>query len=248
MSDYIYGRNAALEVLKSTRSVNKIFVLQGQSTGSIREIIALAKERRIAVEEVGNAKLNALIPNVKHQGVIVTVAPVDYYDLDDVLKMAEAKGEAPFLILLNELQDPQNVGAILRTANIAGVHGVLITKRHSCPLTGTVAKISAGAIEHTPVVQIGNVAQTLDTLKKRGLWVVGADMNGSDYFATDLQGPIVLVVGSEGEGLGRLVKEKCDILVKIPMFGQITSLNASVACGVLAFDIVRQRILGGRAR
>lgn len=245
MSDYIYGRNAALEVLKSPRSINKIFVMQGQSTGSIREILALAKERRINVEEVGAAKLNTLLPNAKHQGVIVAVAPVDYYDLDDVLAIAEAKGEAPFLILLNELQDPQNVGAILRTANIAGAHGVLITKRHSCPLTGTVAKISAGAVEHTPVVQIGNVAQTLDNLKKRGLWVVGADMQGSDYFATDLQGPIVLVVGSEGEGLGRLVKEKCDILVKIPMFGQITSLNASVACGVLAFDIVRQRIVGG---
>lgn len=245
MSDYLYGRNAALEVLKSTRSINKIFVLQGQNTGSIREILALAKQRRITVEEVGGAKLNTLLPDVKHQGVIVAVAPVDYYDLDDVLAIAEAKGEPPFLILLNELQDPQNVGAILRTANIAGVHGVLITKRHSCPLTGTVAKISAGAVEHTPVAQIGNVAQTLDYLKKRGLWVVGADMTGRDYFSADLKGAIVLVIGSEGEGLGRLVKEKCDIMVKIPMAGQISSLNASVACGVLTFEIVRQRILGG---
>lgn len=245
MSEYIYGRNAALEVLKSPRSINKVFVLQGQSTGSIREIIALARERRITVEEVSGAKLNTLIPDVKHQGVLVTVAPVDYYELDDVLAMAKNKGQEPFLILLNELQDPQNVGAILRTANIAGAHGVLITKRHSCPLTGTVAKISAGAVEHTPVVQIGNVAQTLDYLKKQGLWAIGADMGGTNYFAADLQGPVVLVVGSEGTGLGRLVKEKCDILVKIPMFGQINSLNASVACGILAFDIVRQRILGG---
>lgn len=246
MSDYIYGRNAVLETLKSQRSINKIFVQQGQSTGSIREILAVAKDRKIFVEEVGAAKLNTMVPDARHQGVIAAVAPIDYYDLDDVLSMAQDKGEAPFLILLNELQDPQNVGAILRTANIAGAHGVLITKRRSCPLTGTVAKISAGAVEHTPVVQIGNVAQTLDYLKKQGLWVVGADMDGKEYFAENLQGPIVLVIGSEGEGLGRLVKDKCDILVKIPMFGQITSLNASVACGILTFDIVRQRLGGGR--
>lgn len=246
MSDYIYGRNAVLEVLKSQRSINKIFVQQGQGTGSIREIVAVAKDRKIFIEEVGAAKLNTLVPDARHQGVIAAVAPIDYYDLDDVLAIAHSKGEAPFLILLNELQDPQNVGAILRTANIAGAHGVLITKRRSCPLTGTVAKISAGAVEHTPVVQIGNVAQTLDYLKKQGLWVVGADMNGKEYFAENLQGPIVLVIGSEGEGLGRLVKDKCDILVKIPMFGQITSLNASVACGILTFDIVRQRLNGGR--
>ena len=246
MSDYIYGRNAVLETLKGQRSINKIFVQQGQSTGSIREILAVAKDRKIFVEEVGAAKLNTMVPDARHQGVIAAVAPIDYYDLDDVLSMAQDKEEAAFLILLNELQDPQNVGAILRTANIAGAHGVLITKRRSCPLTGTVAKISAGAVEHTPVVQIGNVAQTLDYLKKQGLWVVGADMDGKEYFAENLQGPIVLVIGSEGEGLGRLVKDKCDILVKIPMFGQITSLNASVACGILTFDIVRQRLGGGR--
>ena len=199
------------------------------------------------IEEVSASKLNALVKDVKHQGVVATVAPVNYAELEDVLALAKAKNQAPFLILLDELQDPQNVGAILRTANIAGAHGVLITKRRSCPLTGTVAKISAGAIEHTPVVQIGNVAQTLEQLQKQGLWVVGADMDGAaDYFASDLTGPIVLVIGGEGKGLGRLVKEKCDILVKIPMFGQITSLNASVACGILAFDIVRQRLLANK--
>lgn len=247
MSDYIYGRNTVLEALRSQRSINKIFVQKGQSIGSIREILAVAREQKVLIEEVDSARLSIILPNTKHQGVVAAVSPVDYYDLDDVLAIANTRGEAPFLILLNELQDPQNVGAILRTANIAGAHGVLLTKRRSCPLTGVVAKVSAGAVEHTPVVQIGNVAQTLDYLKKQGLWVVGADMEGKEYFAENMQGPIVLVIGSEAEGLGRLVKDKCDILVKIPMFGQITSLNASVACGILAFDIVRQRIVGGNA-
>lgn len=247
MSEFLAGRNAVLEALKSERSINKLFVQQGQSTGSIRELIALARDKKIIIEEVSISKLNALVKDVKHQGVVATVAPVAYAELEDVLALAKAKDQPPFLILLDELQDPQNVGAILRTANIAGAHGVLITKRRSCPLTGTVAKISAGAIEHTPVVQIGNVAQTLEQLQKQGLWVVGADMDGAaDYFASDLTGPIVLVIGGEGKGLGRLVKEKCDILVKIPMFGQITSLNASVACGILAFDIVRQRLLANK--
>lgn len=247
MSEFLAGRNAVLEALKSERSINKLFVQQGQSTGSIRELIALARDKKIIIEEVSISKLNALVKDVKHQGVVATVAPVAYAELEDVLALAKAKNQPPFLILLDELQDPQNVGAILRTANIAGAHGVLITKRRSCPLTGTVAKISAGAIEHTPVVQIGNVAQTLEQLQKQGLWVVGADMDGAaDYFASDLTGPIVLVIGGEGKGLGRLVKEKCDILVKIPMFGQITSLNASVACGILAFDIVRQRLLANK--
>lgn len=247
MSEFLAGRNAVLEALKSERSINKLFVQKGQSTGSIRELIALARDKKVMIEEVSASKLNALVKDVKHQGVVATVAPVNYAELEDVLALAKAKNQAPFLILLDELQDPQNVGAILRTANIAGAHGVLITKRRSCPLTGTVAKISAGAIEHTPVVQIGNVAQTLEQLQKQGLWVVGADMDGAaDYFASDLTGPIVLVIGGEGKGLGRLVKEKCDILVKIPMFGQITSLNASVACGILAFDIVRQRLLANK--
>ena len=246
MSDFIGGRNSVAEILRAGRSVNKLFVQQGQREGSIREIIALAQAKHIYVEEVTASKLAALLPEVKHQGVIAAVAPVQYYDMEAILAAAEAKGEAPFLLLLDELQDPQNVGAILRTANIAGVHGVLMTKRRSCPLTGAVAKVAAGAVEHTPVALIGNVAQTLESLKKRGLWVIGADMNGADnYFAANLTGPIVLVIGSEGQGLGRLVKEKCDVLVKIPMLGQLTSLNASVACGILTFEIVRQRLLGG---
>ena len=183
MSEFLAGRNAVLEALKSERSINKLFVQQGQSTGSIRELIALARDKKVMIEEVSASKLNALVKDVKHQGVVATVAPVNYAELEDVLALAKAKNQAPFLILLDELQDPQNVGAILRTANIAGAHGVLITKRRSCPLTGTVAKISAGAIEHTPVVQIGNVAQTLEQLQKQGLWVVGADMDGAaDYF------------------------------------------------------------------
>lgn len=247
MSEFVAGRNAVLEVLRSKRSVNKLFVQQGAATGSVREIVALAYEKKIQVEEVAGSKLDDLVSDVKHQGVVVAVAPVDYASLEDALALAEQKGETPFLILLDNLQDPHNVGAIIRTVNIAGVHGVLLPKRRSCPLNQTVAKVSAGAVEHTPVVQIGNVAQTLDELKKKGFWVIGADMDGSEnYFDTDLLGAIVLVIGSEGTGMGRLVKEKCDILVKIPMFGQINSLNASVACGILTFEIVRQRVLKAR--
>ena len=191
--------------------------------------------------------MNLLSQDAKHQGVLAAVAPVDYAELEDALALATSKQQVPFLILLDDLQDPHNVGAILRTANIAGAHGVLLPKRRSCPLNQTVAKVSAGAVEHTPVVQIGNVAQTLEDLKKKGFWVIGADMAGTaNYFEADLLGPVVLVIGSEGQGMGRLVKEKCDILVKIPMLGEITSLNASVACGILSFEIVRQRLLNGR--
>ncbi len=247
MSDFIVGRNAVLEALRSNRSINKLLVQQGATTGSIREVVALAREKKILIEEVSSSKLNLLSQDAKHQGVLAAVAPVDYAELEDALALATSKQQVPFLILLDDLQDPHNVGAILRTANIAGAHGVLLPKRRSCPLNQTVAKVSAGAVEHTPVVQIGNVAQTLEDLKKKGFWVIGADMAGTaNYFEADLLGPVVLVIGSEGQGMGRLVKEKCDILVKIPMLGEITSLNASVACGILSFEIVRQRLLNGR--
>ena len=240
--ELIGGRNSVIEALRSGRSLNKLFVQDGIKGGSIGEIIALAIESGVPIDYVKIEKLNQLAEGLRHQGVAAMVAPVRFYDLDEVLAAAQAKGEEPFLVLLDELQDPQNVGAIIRTADAAGVHGVLMPKRRSCPLNAVVAKVSAGAVEYVPVVSIGNIAQTIEELKKKGLWVIGADMDGEvDYFSGNLKGPIVLVIGAEGKGLGRLVREKCDLLVKIPMRGGVSSLNASAAGAILLFEIVRQR-------
>lgn len=243
MSEFIAGRNAVSEALQSGRSINKLFVQQGVTGGSIQEILHLARQKHIIIQEISASKLQTLVPDVKHQGVALSVAPIDYYELEDVLELAKSSGQAPFLLVLDEVQDPHNLGAILRSANAAGVHGVLIGKRRSCPLTQAVAKSSAGAIEYVPVVQMGNTAQTLEKLKSQGMWVVGADMIGEcNYFEANLTGPIALVIGGEDRGLGRLVKEKCDLLIKIPMLGKISSLNASVACAILSFEVVRQRL------
>ena len=240
--ELIGGRNSVIEALRSGRSLNKLFVQDGIKGGSIGEIIALAIESGVPIDYVKIEKLNQLAEGLRHQGVAAMVAPVRFYDLDEVLAAAQAKGEDPFLVLLDELQDPQNVGAIIRTADAAGVHGVLMPKRRSCPLNAVVAKVSAGAVEYVPVVSIGNIAQTIEELKKKGLWVIGADMDGEvDYFSGNLKGPIVLVIGAEGKGLGRLVREKCDLLVKIPMRGGVSSLNAAAAGAILLFEIVRQR-------
>lgn len=240
--ELIVGRNSVIEALRSGRSMNKLFIQDGIKGGSIGEIIAMAKESGIIVEYIKTEKLNQLAEGLRHQGVAAMAAPVRFYELDEVLDRAKEKGEEPFLLLLDEMQDPQNVGAIIRTADAAGVHGVLMPKRRSCPLNAVVAKVSAGAIEYVPVVSIGNIVQTLKELKEKGLWVIGADMDGEvDYFSGNLKGPIVLVIGAEGKGLGRLVKENCDVLVKIPMRGGVSSLNAAAAGAVLLFEIVRQR-------
>jgi len=240
--ELIVGRNSVIEALRSGRSMNKLFIQDGIKGGSIGEIIAMAKESGIIVEYIKTEKLNQLAEGLRHQGVAAMAAPVRFYELDEVLDKAKEKGEEPFLLLLDEMQDPQNVGAIIRTADAAGVHGVLMPKRRSCPLNAVVAKVSAGAIEYVPVVSIGNIVQTLKELKEKGLWVIGADMDGEvDYFSGNLKGPIVLVIGAEGKGLGRLVKENCDVLVKIPMRGGVSSLNAAAAGAVLLFEIVRQR-------
>lgn len=240
--DFIVGRNSVMESLKSGRSVNKLFIAKGEKQGSIREIIGLAKERGIVIQEVPVVKLNEMSGSSHHQGVLAAVAPIDYVGVDDILGLAKAKGEVPFLVLLDELTDPHNVGAILRTADATGVHGVLIPKRRSCPISTVVAKTSAGAVEYVPIARIGNVSQTLKELKKQGLWIVGADMDGQEpYYKIDLTMPLVLVVGSEGNGMARLTKEQCDFLVKIPMRGKITSLNASVACSLLLYEVLRQR-------
>lgn len=241
--DVLVGRNAVTEALKSGRGINKLWIASGDREGSVSEIAALAKERGIVVQYVERAKIEALAGGHRHQGVLAYVAPVPYAELDDILKAAEEKGEAPFLVLLDELEDPHNLGALLRTADATGVHGILIPKRRSVSLNATVAKTSAGAVEYVPVARIGNVAQTLKKLKEKGFWVAGADMDGEKaYYEADLTGPLVLVVGSEGRGMSRLTKEACDFIVSMPMVGRINSLNASVAGSILMYESMRQRL------
>lgn len=237
--EFIAGRNPVAEALRSGRALNKVMVQDGAR--GVTEIIAAAKEKGVAVEFVKSDKLDKLAQGVRHQGVVAYAAPVEFKTLEDALKKAAAKGEAPFLLLLDELQDPQNLGALIRTADAAGVHGILLPKRRSCPLNAVVAKISAGAVEYVPVIQIGNIVQQLKDLKKQGFWVAGADMDGGLYTKANLTGPLVLVIGAEGKGLGRLVKENCDIIVSLPMQGGVNSLNAAAAGAVLMYEVVRQR-------
>ena len=241
--DVLIGRNAVTEALRAGRGINKILLADGDREGQVIEIIALAKERGIILQFVERSKIESVAGGLRHQGVMAYVAPVAYAELDDILRKAEEAGEPPFLLLLDELEDPHNLGALLRTADATGVHGVLIPKRRSVPLTATVAKTSAGAVEYVPVARIGNISQTLKNLKEKGFWVAGADMDGSqNYYEADLTGPLVLVVGSEGKGMGRLTKEQCDFIVKMPMVGKINSLNASVAGSILMYESMRQRL------
>ncbi|MCR5757698.1 MAG: 23S rRNA (guanosine(2251)-2'-O)-methyltransferase RlmB [Selenomonas sp.] len=243
--DVLVGRNAVTEALRAGRGINKILLADGDREGQVSEIVALAKERGIVLQFVDRSKIEAAAGGLRHQGVLAYVAPVAYVELEDILAKAQAAGEDPFLLLLDELEDPHNLGALLRTADATGVHGVLIPKRRSVPLTATVAKTSAGAIEYVPVARIGNISQTLKNLKEKGLWVAGADMDGSqNYYEADLTGPLVLVVGSEGKGMGRLTKEQCDFIVRMPMVGKINSLNASVAGSILMYESMRQRLSG----
>lgn len=242
----IAGRNSVTEALRSNRSINKILVQDGIKGGSIGEIISSAKQKNILIEYVKAEKLDKLAAGIRHQGIIAMAAPIAFQTLDDVFAKAAEKNEDPFILLFDELQDPQNVGALIRTADAAGVHGVLMPKRRSCPLNTVVAKISAGAVEYVPVVQIGNIAQTIEELQHRGCWVIGADMDGDGYFDVNFSGPIVLVIGAEGKGLGRLVKQKCDTIASIPMGGGVSSLNASAAGAILMYEAVRQRHKAGK--
>ena len=238
----IEGRNAVIEAYRSGRTVDKLFVLDGCQDGPVRTIVREAKKHGSLISFVSRERLNQLTQTGKHQGVIAYAAAYDYSDIEDMFRLASEKGEDPFLILLDGIEDPHNLGAIIRTANVAGAHGVIIPKRRAVGLTATVAKTSAGALNYTPVAKVTNLAKTIDELKEKGMWFVCADMDGEPMYDLNLTGPIGLVVGSEGEGVGRLVKEKCDFTAGIPMKGQITSLNASVAAGVMAYEIVRQRL------
>ncbi len=247
--ELIAGRNAVMEALRSGRSLNKIYCQSGAAGGSLGSILALARELGVPVETVRQEKLNQMLPDFRHQGIAALAAPIPFSTVEEMLARAAERNEVPFLLLLDELQDPQNVGALIRSADAAGVHGVLLPKRRSCPLNAAVAKISAGAVNYMPVAQIGNIAQTIRKLKEQGFWVAGADMDGESlYFDAPLTGPLVLVVGAEGKGLGQLVKKNCDILVRMPMLGGVNSLNASVAGGILMYEIVRQRLLKAREK
>lgn len=240
--DRIEGRNPVMEALKSDREIDKILVQQGERHGSIVKIIAFAKEKKIVVQEVARQKLDALSAIGNHQGIIAFAAMHQYVEIDEILSKAAKKEEPPFVIIAEEITDPHNLGSILRTANAAGAHGVIISKRRSVGLTAAVAKASAGAVEYVPVAKVTNLSRTIEQLKKQGIWIVGTDTQGEQYlYQADLKGPIGLVIGSEGKGMSRLVKEKCDFLIKIPMKGEIDSLNASVAGGVVMYEVLRQR-------
>ena len=238
----IEGRNAVLEAYRAGKTIDKLYVQDGVKDGPIQSIIREAKKQDTIVNFVSRERLNQMSEEGHHQGVIAHAAAYEYAEVEDILKAAEEKGEPPFIFLLDGIEDPHNLGAIIRTANLAGAHGVIIPKRRASSLTAVVAKTSAGALNYTPVAKVTNLAATIEELKEKGLWFVCADMNGELMYRLNLKGPVGLVIGGEGDGVGRLVREKCDMVASIPMKGNIDSLNASVAAGVLAYEIVRQRL------
>ncbi len=240
----IEGRNAVLEAFRAGKTIDKLFVLDGCQDGPVLTIKREASKKGTIIKYVAKERLDQMSETGKHQGVIACAAAYSYAEVEDILDKAREKGEAPFIFLLDNIEDPHNLGAIIRTANLAGAHGVIIPKNRAVGLTATVAKASAGAINYTPVAKVTNLGKTIEELKKEGLWFVCADMDGTPMYDLDLKGAVGLVIGSEGSGVGRLVKEKCDFTAAIPMKGDIDSLNASVAAGVLAYEIVRQRMRG----
>lgn len=239
--EYIIGRNPIIEALKSGRDINKIWVAEGAVKGQIQTVLQLAKENGIIVQQSPKKKLDQMVEG-NHQGVIAQVAAYEYAELEDLFKAAEEKGEAPFFLILDEIEDPHNLGSIMRTADAVGAHGIIIPKRRAVGLTATVAKSSTGAIEYIPVVRVTNLVRTIEELKERGVWLIGTDAKGSDdYRNIDGGMPLGLVIGSEGKGMSRLVKENCDFLIRLPMKGRVTSLNASVAAGLLMYEVYRKR-------
>ena len=238
-SNIIVGRNPVTEALKSGRDIDKLMI--STEDGSMKKILALAKERRIPIMKVEKSALDRLAPGQAHQGVCAYVSAYAYAELEDIFRIAEERGEDPFIIVLDNLEDPHNLGAIMRTAECAGAHGIIIPKRRACGLTEVVAKASAGAIEYMPCVKVTNIAQTIEELKERGIWVAACDMGGQEYYKADLKGKLAVVIGSEGFGISRLVREKCDFVVSMPMVGRITSLNASNAAAVIIYEVRKQR-------
>ena len=244
MSEYkVEGRNAVIELLKSDRTVNKIMVARGDRQGSINEILKLAKQNRIIVTEVDRNKLDTLSETKHHQGVIAFVAPIEYKDVDYILNVAKERGEEPFILIADEIEDPHNLGALIRSAEVAGCHGVIIPKRRAVAVTEVVSKVSVGATEYMPIARVNNINDTIRELKDKGVWIVGTEGSADTiYYKQDLTGPIAIVVGSEGRGMNKLTMKNCDFLVKIPMMGKITSLNASVSGGIVLFEALKQRL------
>jgi 23S rRNA (guanosine2251-2'-O)-methyltransferase len=239
--DLIIGRNAVAEALRSGREIDSLLIARGDRSGSLGKLIAQCREKGVVVKEVDKKKLDYLCGEGNHQGVAAYVAAHEYASVDDIFNAAQAKNEKPFMIVCDEIEDPHNLGAIIRSADAAGAHGVIIPKRRNAGLSYAVGKASAGAIEYVPVARVANLPSLLEELKQRGVWVYGADMDGQSWRQTDFSGGVALVIGSEGRGLGRLVKEKCDVIVSLPMKGHVNSLNASVAAGILMFEVAEQR-------
>lgn len=241
--DIIEGRNAVIEALRSGRTIEQIFIANGDISGSINVVIALAKDKNIVIKYVDRRKLDQMSQTASHQGVIAQVTPYKYFEVEDILHYAKEKGEDPFILVLDEIEDPHNFGSIIRTAETCGVHGIIIPKRRNVGVTPTVYKSSAGATEYIKIAKVTNLNSTIDKLKEKSIWVYGADMSGENYcFDTKFTGGVALIIGSEGKGILKLTKEKCDILIKIPMAGKISSLNASVAGGILMYEILKQKI------
>lgn len=238
----VEGRNAVIELLKSEKVVNKLMIVKGEKQGSINEIIKLAKQRGIVISEVDKNKLDQLSETNHHQGVMAFISPIKYKEIDDILAIAKERNEAPFIIIADEIEDPYNLGALIRTAEIAGCHGLIIPKRRAVAVTEVVAKVSCGATEHLAIARVNNINDTIKELKEKGLWIFGTDGSAKDlYYEQDMTGPIAIVIGSEGRGMSKLTMKNCDFLVKIPMNGHITSLNASVSGGIVIFEAVKQR-------
>lgn len=243
--DLVEGRNAVIELLKSERTtVEQIFIAKGKMEGSIAKVIGLAKEKKVLLKEVDRKKLDMISETGAHQGVIAQITPFKYSEVEEILDFAKEKGENPFIIILDELEDPHNLGSIVRTAELCGVHGIIIPKRRNVGVTGTVYKTAAGAIEHMKIAKVTNVNNEIDKLKAKGIWVYGADIRGTEYsYNTDFSGACALIIGNEGKGMSKLTAKKCDKLVKIPMVGKINSLNASVAGGIMMYEVLRSRLI-----
>ncbi len=242
--DQIEGRNSVLELLETGKDINKIFIEKGEKRGSINKIIGIAKDRKVVIVEIEKTKLNQMAQTDNHQGVIAIVPPFDYCEVEDILNEAKRKNEKPFIMILDGIEDPHNLGSIIRTAETAGVHGIIIPKRRACMVNSTVYKVASGAVEHMKIARVNNITDTINYLKENDIWIYGTEMEAKKYYYNEnLTGAVAIVIGSEGFGMSRLVKENCDVLLKIPMKGTITSLNASVSAGIVMYEVVRQRTI-----
>ena len=242
MENLVFGRNSVMELLNSDRTINKLFIQKGENYGSIKKVIDLARRKKVVISEVHKSKLDEMTDNQNHQGVVAQTSPYEYCEIDDILSVANARQEQPFIIILDGIEDPHNLGAVIRTAECMGVHGIIIPKRRAVAVTDTVAKVAAGALEYMKIARVNNINDVIEELKEKGVWIVGTDASGNDNLAgIDMKGSIAVVIGSEGEGMASLTRKRCDFLAKIPKKGKITSLNASVTCGMVIYEVARQR-------